>query len=229
MKPDKREAEYKKLLLAKARIDELYRLMAALPRKRLEKKIFAGHWRFFKVRDDILRSSIGEAAKLVVDKCNTYVLGNKKNPKSYEKWHGTEYCRYFGEITVSKQTLQSLSQEQIDKIDFPNRENFIRKWFHVAEKVINVGSKNIIRRRYIPKIPPHMLEFAYKPAYITEVSDKAGDYESELAKLNDYFYRKNGWAILYGRNRCGYEGDYAISKKKKIRQLQEKEIREELE
>lgn len=226
MKPNKQELKLKEFLKAKRRIDELHTLIAQSPCVPLKNKIFVGHFRFFKVRDDVLRSSIGNAAKLVVDACNTWVLGKKKEPKTYEKYHGIVYCRYFGETTVSKQCLRPLRQDEIDKLNFPNRISFIRRWFDVEEKIKSYGSKNVVYRRYFPKIPPHMLEFAFKPAYITEEKTKVGDYESELAKLYTFMSDNNAWEIVFNRNRD--EWFLNLDREKILEKIRKKEAMEEI-
>ncbi len=213
MKPDKKESRIKEFRKAQRRIDELHTLIAQSPCIPLKNKIFVGHFRFFKVREDILRSSIGNEVKLVVDACNTWVLGKKHDPKTYENCHGIVYCRYFGETTVSKQCLRPLSQEQIDKINFPNRPSFIRRWFDIEEKTKSYGSKNVVYRRYFPKIPSHMLEFAFKPAYITEEKIKIGDYESELAKVYQFMSANKGWEAINGSYKDEW---YSNADKKRI-------------
>ena len=47
--------------------------------------MFIGFWRSFKVREDVLRSSIGLEVQKVVEACNTYWLGKTKAAKSYER------------------------------------------------------------------------------------------------------------------------------------------------
>lgn len=223
MKPQKKESKIKDFLRAQKRIDELHDLIANSPYVPLKKKVFVGHWRFFKVRDDILRSSIGNSAKLVVDACNSWVLGKKNNPKSYEKAYGVEYCKYFGETTVSKQTLRPLTQEQLDRLNFPNRPSFIRRWFDVEEKTRSYGSKNIVVRRYFPKISSHMLEFAFKPAYITEEKPKIGDYESELAKLYQYMYDNRAYDRL-GNNYRRDEWSENLEKRRILENIRTREL-----
>lgn len=224
MNLNKKESKLKQFIRAQDRINELHDLIAKSPSIPLKSKIFVGHWRFFKVRDDILRSSIGNAAKLVVDSCNSWILGKKKEPKSYEKCYGSVYCKYVGETTVSKQCLRPLSQYQMDQINLPNKVSFIRRWFDAEEKAKSYGSKNVIVRRYFPKVPPHMLEFAFKPAYITEEKSKIGDYESELAKLYIFMSQNHGWDYLDNRYRDEWNSS---SKKKTIEKLKEREIYDE--
>jgi hypothetical protein len=223
MKPNKKESRIKEFRRAQKRIHELHDLITNAPYLPLKKKLFAGHWRFFKVRDDILRSSIGNAAKLVVDACNTWVLGKKKEPKTYEKYYGVEYCKYFGETTVSKQTLRPLTQEQLDRLNFPNRPSFIRRWFDVEEKTRSYGSKNVVVCRYFPRIPPHMIEFAFKAAYITEEKTKLGDYESELAKI--YQFMEDNHAYEHLNNNYRDEWFMSLDKKKMLEKLKDQELR----
>ena len=225
MKPNPKESRIKQFIHAQHRINELHKLIRNAPDVKLKKPIFAGWWRFFKVRDDILRSSIGQQVKLVVDACNHWVLGKKNDPKSYEnKCYTRVYCAYFGSTAVSKQHLHPLSQEESDKCNFPNPVSFIRRWFDVEEKVRNFGSKNVIYRNYYPKVRPHMIEFAYKRAYITEEHCKVGDYESELAKLSQFMTDNHGWDALCQHNKDDW--DYNLDKKKMLRDLNKRELRE---
>jgi hypothetical protein len=227
MKPNNKESRIKYFLRVQRRINELHTLIRNAPDIKLKKPIFVGHWRFFKVRDDVLRSSLGQQVKLVVDACNQWVLGKKDDPKSYEnRCYTRVYCSYLGSTAVSKQHLYPLSQAELDKCNFPNPIQFIRRWFDIEEKTKSFGSKNIITRTYYPKVRPHMLEFAYKRAYITEEHCKVGDYESELAKLYQFMNDNHGWDVVYSHNNKD-EWDNNLTKKKIIRHLNAKELREE--
>lgn len=225
MKTTTKESKKKEAIRIRKRIDELNSLIFNMPPVPLKKKMFVGHWRFFKVRDDILRSSIGEVVKKVVDACNTMVLGKKNEPKSYEHSYGTVYYKYFGEVAVSHQTLRSLSEDEVSKIGLTPKQ--IRKYFLISEKTKSFGSKNITFRRYFPAIAPYMIEFAYKPAYIEAVRDVVGDYESELAKLYRKMHEINGWTLLHGNSRD--EWDLSLDKKKKLERIRKKEMDDEIE
>ena len=218
MKPNKKESKEKEFIKARKRIDELYGKIFNFPFRPLERKIFVGHWRFFKVREDVLRSSIGEQIKYVVDKCNSWVLGKKNSPKSYENCYGSTYCKYFGEITVSKQLLKPLYEKEAEDWNIPNKEKILKKWFHVAEKTKSFGSKNMVKKVYYPNIPDHMLEFAYKPAYISEVQELCGEYMSELEQLKHYMKNnpESDWKYK-DRFECP-------NKREKIAKIVEKEI-----
>lgn len=49
-------------------------------------------------------------------------------------------------------------------------------------------------------MPAHMLEFAYKRAYIEEIRTPAGDLESELSRLYSIMRSSHGWERISGRN-----------------------------
>ena len=221
MKPNKKESRLREFRKAQERMHELNRLIRNAPYVPLKKKIFAGHWRFFKVRDDILRCSTGEQIQKVVNACNHWVLGKKKDEKSYNHRCSTE--RYYGGSTNtydSQQYLLPLSQEEFDAAGFPSF--FKRKWFTVWKRTKSFGTKNIEICRYYPHIPRYMLEWKYKAAYITEQQPTLGDYESELAKLHDYLSDNHAWAILNGNNRD--EWDLSLDKKHKIEKIRNREI-----
>jgi hypothetical protein len=230
MQKDKKKVQLSEIRKAEKRIFEIQRHMRSLPREKLEKKIFAGHWRFLKVRADVLRSSIGEQAARVVEACNTYCLGKKKDPNSYKT--STETCYPInGSILNGSsfhqegQGLRPLYHKEFEKSGFP--EHFERKWFNKQAITKSIGSKNLVHYKYFPKVPKHMLEFDYKPAYITEVNIKAGDLESELAKLYKFMNANNGWNKLHGNHKD--EWDLSLDKKKSLNKLSEKELRQELQ
>ena len=204
MRPTNHELKLKKLIQAKLRIDQLRDLIRKAPRVPLKNKIFAGHWRFFKVRADVLRSSIGHEVQQVVDACNRWLLGDKKDPNSYR------IITYKGE--VQEQKMNPLTQAEYDKRGFP--EHFKRKWFTVEEVIKNFGTKNVVVYRYWPKIPQHMLEFQYKAAYYVDEQIKVGDYESEMAKLSKFIDDNHGWEKIYGNYRDDWDKSTELHRKK---------------
>jgi hypothetical protein len=229
MQRNKKETKLSEIRAAHKRISEIQSEIRSLPREKLEKKIFAGHWRFLKVRADVLKSSIGTQVSQIVDACNTYCLGKKREPKTYKT--ATETCYPIngslingGTTWTEGQGLRPLSKKEFEEKNFP--EHFKRKWFNVLTKQIKAGSKNIPVERYFPKVPKHMLEFDYKPAYITEVKTTNGDLESELARLYRFMHEKNGWEFIYGNTKD--EWDLSLEKNKKLKKLAEKEAKEEL-
>lgn len=200
---NKHEKQFKKFLEVEERISELRKLIANQPFEKYDKKIFAGHWRFFKVREDILRSSIGSQVKMIVDACNCWVLGSKNNPKSYMTRN------YLTGEYVESQKLRTLSSKKYAELNFP--DFFQKKWFHPEKTFFNVGTKNIEIINYTPNIPDYMLEYQYKPAYKIEGRVKNGSLESELKKLQDYMEKNQGWSKIYGRNDF-----YDLEDKKKL-------------
>jgi hypothetical protein len=230
MQRNKKEAKLSQIRKAHHRIEEIQSEIRNMPREKLEKKIFAGHWRFLKVRADVLRSSIGSQIEKVVEACNTYCLGKKKEPNSFKT--ATEVCHPVNGSLVNGtstwqegQGLRPLTKDQFEKANFP--EHFKTKWFDVLIKHIKAGTKNIPVEKYFPKIPPHMLEYDFKPAYITEVKTTRGDLESELAKLYRFMHTNNGWQTIYHNMRDEY--DLSLTKKKTLSKLKDKEIQEELQ
>ena len=83
--------------------------------------MFIGFWRSFKVREDVLRSSIGLEVQKVVEACNTYWLGKTKAAKSYER------VALSLAIQNKEQTLREMKYEELKELNFS--ESFIRKWF----------------------------------------------------------------------------------------------------
>jgi len=230
MQRNKKEVKLSEIKKAHRRIEEIQSEIRNQPREKLDKKIFAGHWRFLKVRADVLRSSIGEQVSKVVEACNTYCLGKKKDPNSFKT--ATEVCYPVNGSLINGETtwrqgqgLRPLTKDQFEQAGFP--EHFKTKWFDVLTKQIKAGSKNIPVQRFFPKIPEHMLEYDFKPAYITEVKIARGDLESELAKLYKFMRTNNGWQVIYSNIKD--EWDLNLEKKKKLKKLAKKETREELE
>jgi len=225
MKPNKEESQLREFRKARERIHELNQLIATAPYSPLKKKIFAGHWRFFKVRADILRCSTGAQIQKVVNTCNHWVLGKKKDEKSYNTRCSTEmYCGGSTNTYSSQQHLLPLSQEKFDAAEFP--DFFKNKWFTVWKRTKSFGSKNIEICRYYPQIPRHMLEWGYKTAYITEEKPILGDYESELVKLYDYLSDNHAWSILNGNHRDDW--DLSICKKRELEKISNREILEDV-
>jgi len=214
----KKRVKIKELRHAADRIAEIQRDIFKIKPKPLPKKIFAGHWRFIVVRSDVLRSSIGQQVQQVVNACNHWCLGKKKEPNSYRASTEVSYGPYSSGY-ADGQSLRPLSQDAWDKAGFP--EFFKRKWFDVVTKYIKAGTSNIPQYKYFPKVPKHMLEYAYKPAYIKEVTEPDGNLEGELKKLYDFMNTNNGWARLNGRNKD--EWDMSIEKKKQLSKIRDKE------
>lgn len=219
---NKQEELLKKLRAAEARINELSRGRWKAKPEKLEKRIFAGHWRHLAVRADVLRSSIGEAAAAVLDACDHWVLGKKKEEKSYRCT--TEVLFGKSPARIPGQYPQPISQETADKAGFS--PSFLRKWFEQHTETIGAGTKTFQRHRYFPKLPPHMVEFAFKAAYITEVTNPNPDVESELARLYRFMDTHDGWTKLRGNHRD--EWDRSESKHKSLEKLRRKEQQEEL-
>jgi len=229
MNKNKQEEKYKELLHIRDRIDELNRQMSKVQPIKLNKKIFAGHWRFLKVRKDILRSSIGIEVQNVVNQCNHWVLGKKKDANSY--CCSTEIYYPYGVLSnrnestwQSGQGLVPLSQDQWDAANFPI--SYKMRWFTIRKIERNFGTKNITFYKYYPTIPHRMLEFGYKAAYITEVYEPNGDVETELKYLNDKFNELHGWEVLCGRYRD--EWNLSFTKKRIIEQIAKKEMYQDL-
>lgn len=187
----------KDFLRAARRIDEIQKEIMSIPPRPLPQKILVGHWRYLKVRADVLRSSVGLQVSQVVRACNHWVLGKKKDPNSY---------RTSTEIPISssstsffpEQGLRPLSQKQFTEAAFP--EFFERKWFRVVEHIHRAGTKNIVVKRYFPKIPRHMLEFEYKPAYMEAEHIPSSELNAELKRLHDFMHGNHGWEKIAGRH-----------------------------
>jgi len=215
MQRHKKEASLKEIRKAIETLSELRDQMRGkyVP---LKHKIFAGHWRFLVVREDVLRSSIGGQIQKIVNECNHWCRGNKKDPNSYHT--GTEL---FDVGCQNIQYLHPLNQRQWDAANFP--EFFAKKWFVVKTTYKNVGTKNIPIHRYFPKVPKYMLDFKFKPAYITESFIPNGDLESQIHSLNEFIWENKGWERLQGNRRD--EWDLSLTKKKALEQLNKKEAR----
>lgn len=197
MRAEKKELREREYRTASRRIDEIHRALAALPSCPLPRKLFVGHWRYLVVRADVLRSSVGKQVQAVVDRCNHWVLGKKNNPASYRC--STEVPVSAAETGfVSGQGLRPLTAEQWQEASFP--DFFEHKWFRKVERTIRAGTKNIAVYRYFPEVPKHMLEFGYKPAYMTEAQVVDGDLESELKRLYSFMRNSHGWERVSGRH-----------------------------
>jgi len=216
--PHKKDVQLRDIRKAAERIREIQHLLGQIKPQPLPKKIFAGHWRFITVRADVLRSSIGSQVQQVVDNCNHWVLGKKKEPKSYKC--STE-IRYNSELSgyENGQGLLPLSEERWEKSGLP--EFFKKKWFETVTRYIKAGTKNIPRVTYFPKIPKHMLDYGFKPAYIKEFTDTNGDLEGELQKLYTFMDTNHGWAKLSGRSLD--EWGLSLDKKRKLERIRDQE------
>ena len=117
MRPKKTSSKLKKL---RRTVNQL-RLICSYDFQPLEKRMFIGFWRSFKVREDVLRSSIGLEVQKVVEACNTYWLGKTKAAKSYER------VALSLAIQNKEQTLREMKYEELKELNFS--ESFIRKWF----------------------------------------------------------------------------------------------------
>ena len=185
----------------------------------LEKKMFIGFWRSFKVREDVLLSSIGLEVQKVVEACNTYWLGKTKASKSYERVALTL------SIQNKEQTLREMRYEELKELNFS--ESFIRKWFRTEIRHQFVRNKDTSYTSYIPKIDAHMLEFRYTREYINEVSIPLGDAISQENFLRNFLDKNNFYNILLGRLRMERTGN--LTKKKIISKLLDDEIKRALD
>jgi len=226
MKKNKKNQELKTLHRVANRIHELQKEIRESPRTPLPKKLFAGHWRFFSVRSDILRSSIGHQIQKIVDACNTFRLGNKKKEDSFRGCTEIAVPMPPNHTTIldPNQGLKPLCQEELDQLELSPTQK--EKWFLTVTKILRAGSKNIPIPKYFPQIPKHMLEFSYKTAYITEITEPDGEKESELIKLYRFMEKNKGWEKLHGSQKD--EWSVSLAKKKQLKKIQEMEIHEEL-
>lgn len=216
MQLNKKAEQIKEIRAADARIKELNQKDLTNIAEPLEKRLFSGHWRHLKVRQDVLRSSVGEAAAAVVAVCDHWVHGNKKDQKSFQC--NTEVFQdRTHSIYIPGQYLQPINQEKVDKAGFS--PSFLRKWFDRKTESIKVGTKVIEKQYYFPKIPPHMVEYTHKPAYITEVTNKNPDTQSELARLYTFMDKTDGWKKLGDRQKSDFDRD----KKRILNRLHKKE------
>jgi hypothetical protein len=207
---------------AARRIDELHYKVGRTEKIRLQKKMFVGHWRFLVVRADVLRSSIGTQVQQVVDRCNHWVLGRKKISDTFrcstEVKTGPSSSAH-----ISEQYLRPLNAKKWEEAGLP--EHIQRKWFETVTTYIRAGTKNIPIVRYFPKVPRHMLEYGFKPAYIEEVENPKPDVESELAKLYQFMRAHDGWTKLGQSHRD--EWDLSLTRKRALDKLLSREAQGE--
>jgi hypothetical protein len=215
MIPKKTASKLKKL----RRTDNELLLICTHELQPLEKRMFIGFWRSFKVREDVLLSSIGLDVQKVVEACNTYWLGKTKASKSYERVALTLA------IQNKEQTLREMRYEELKELNFS--ESFIRKWFRTEIRHQFVRNKDTSYTSYIPKIDAHMLEFRYTREYINEVSIPLGDAISQENFLRNFLDKNNFYNILLGRLRMERTGN--LTKKKIISKLLDDEIKRALD
>jgi hypothetical protein len=215
MIPKKTASKLKKL----RRTDNELLLICTHELQPLEKRMFIGFWRSFKVREDVLLSSIGLEVQKVVEACNTYWLGKTKASKSYERVALTLA------IQNKEQTLREMRYEELKELNFS--ESFIRKWFRTEIRHQFVRNKDTSYTSYIPKIDAHMLEFRYTREYINEVSIPLGDAISQENFLMNFLDKNNFYNILLGRLRMERTGN--LTKKKIISKLLDDEIKRALD
>lgn len=223
MKTTPKKAALSAIRKAAQRIEELHQRVGRTERVRLQKKLFVGHWRFLVVRADVLRSSIGAQVREVVEHCNHWVLGRKKISDSYRC--STEVRMGPGSSAhIAEQYLRSLGPRQWEAANLP--DHIRDKWFESVTTYLRAGTKNIPLVRHFPKVPRHMLEYGYKPAYIEEVESPKPDVESELAKLYQFMNAHDGWTKLGQSHRD--EWDLSLSRKRSLARLLDREAREDL-
>ena len=211
MRPKKTSSKLKKL---RRTVNQL-RLICSYDFQPLEKRMFIGFWRSFKVREDVLRSSIGLEVQKVVEACNTYWLGKTKAAKSYER------VALSLAIQNKEQTLREMKYEELKELNFS--ESFIRKWFRTEIRHQFVRNKDTSYTCYISKIDAHMIEFRYTREYINELRIPLGDAISQENFLRNFLKKNNGYNVLFGRFR--EERDANLTKKKIISKLLDEEMK----
>ena len=215
MKTTKKEIQLKEIRKVAKRIDELHYQIRNAPTEKLEKKLLVGYWKFLSVREDILKSSIGAQVKEVVEHTNQWYMGKTKKNEHFHPYtktlEGLQKIHY----------LKPLTEKEFEETKMP--EFFKKKWFKERTEYIRAGSSNIPQKVYFPNIPNRMLEYKFKKAFVEEVPIVNATAESELHNLNTFMETHNGWDKLFRNHKDDW--DINLVKKKKIRRLQEKEIR----
>ncbi len=217
MRRNKKHEDFRKLRAKDRRITELRKrkpVFADLPYP-----IFAGFHRFFKVRDDILRSSIGDVINKIVEHCQHTVFGRTKHPKDF-RWCST-LTRL--DCTTPEQGLHPIRGDRAEKIFTPHQ---LRRWFRRETRSYGQGTRVRVVAWYFPEVPRWMLEFGYRKVFFTQVQVIDGPAESEKALIQNHMDRTAGWARLYGKG--GKYDDYDTGRRRIIGKVHRREMAETL-
>lgn len=225
MRHHKKERKIKEMLKDNRECSEACKSLYRPKYEKLDKQIFAGHWRFFVVRADVLRSSVGQEIQQVVDLCNSWVLGHKKDPSSYDRKSWSAKVIGYDENQqaviehVAEQLLRPIDEKRWKELNLSDK---IKQYFvQVTQTFYN---KTYIR--YFPNVPSHMIEFGFKRAYITAVPVEDSEARSKRTLITNKQQREDADRKLGKSHRDDW--DLNLSKKRKLNSLITKEIGDEL-
>jgi len=189
----------------------------------LPQKIFVGHWKFVKVTEAAHRSAVGHEVALVVAHCTERRLGKKKYPKSF--FNSMEILNGY-HLKPACEWLMPLLVKDFGGSGLPL--SYRSKWFKVEARSRQEGSRVVDYLVYLPKIPRWMIEFGYESHYHTQQWIPNGDAETEQDHLIKYLDAHFGWDLLGGRFFASRFRDLNIFKKRVLKQIHRKEMKEEM-
>ena len=121
---------------------------------------------------------------------------------------------------------------QINEKEYKELSNEAKRFFQICYlgKKLNVY-ENVIEKiySYKPKIPKIYLKLAKENFYFFTKTVICSDLEKRKEEIEDFLYKSENCAKIYGRKSTGWEEDWATSKQRISENIQKKEFEEEKE
>lgn len=143
---------------------------------------------------------------------------NRENPEKYFGKNG-EFVHEINLVEINEKAYKNLSDEA-------------KRFFQICylEKKLNVY-ENVIEKiySYKPKIPKSYLKLAKENFYFFTKTVICSDLEKRKKEIENFLYKSENSAKIYGREGAGWEEDWATSKQRISENIQKKEFEEEKE
>lgn len=122
----------------------------------------------------------------------------------------------------------------INEEEYKELSNEAKRFFqihYIGEKfyLINKGSENKKKYVYIPEIPSYYLKLAKENFYFFTKTVICSDLEKRKKEIENFLYKSENCAKIYGRKSAGWEEDWSTSKQRISENIQKKEFEEEKE
>jgi len=210
----KRNKEWHRIIVLRRALRDRDRIDGSGTCVPLQKRIFAGHWRFVKVTDQALRTAVGLEVASVVARCTERRLGKKKYPKSFFTASETRSGAHLKPVS---EWLLPLCEKDFGDGELPLscRSKCFKSEIHSHKE----GSKIMEHLVYTPKIPRWMIEFGHERHYHTEQWIPNGAALTEIDHVTKFLIQSGAFGLFHGRFICDRWRDLSLVKKSILERL----------